>query len=773
MSIAILTLSATVLPFAAKTVVAEESAQTDELVVPSTYEEYLPLISPTDVAVSENHTAIADGNRIYIYDRATEEYEVFQHEKSGIATQDEVKKLQFASNGKLYYADSSSGDNFYELNVHDFTTTKFEDIACDTFVIHDQALYFAGPTGVLYSTSLADYNAPKTPLLLQSAPRDPVLAFWNNELYFTDNGATQILYKIDPVSATPAQVAAFTEPIEYMSIHEDVFACTTTAGNFYTYLLSGLPEQTKTADKTGNYSALAAHEGYFYAIKGSAVRQYSLQNYAFTPFEICSHSDSVNRLHQAQEIFLDGNRLFIADNGNDRISVYNRETSTFARAIPTEIDALYLAAYNETLLTANAEKAILYDLSAENYGAILASFENFNGNLVGVASVYGKYYLATDKARFYSLIQAEEWTLSAESEKTVPSPKALTADAYGNLYMLTSTNVYRYAEEEFTDPAKEGEKLNVNVPFDATEIAVDYAQTVYALSQNSAYNLTAQTELSFATPLVYPKTQNASVLSFTFGIEENETYLLCDGTYLIRSPRLHLPTVKTIEVNGADEKVFENATAEFTVVQTKKNALLVEFDLQALQGESYFPYLGLARDEAQKTALVIGETENYYLLASFEESQNTYRTYLALKTACEPLATETYRTEYTESERTTGYLTNAISLYKFPYLNELLTVGELARGTKVTLLGEIDELDHAYYHISYTDENGTTQTGYIPQAYANAFSGLPPTSETVEIGETDSDHDSVWRFAYLLLGFAAICILVDYLILKKKEGGND
>ncbi|MBQ8308380.1 MAG: hypothetical protein IJX96_00950 [Clostridia bacterium] len=775
LSLSILAFTATVVPFAAKSVAADESTQKDILVLPSTYEEYLPLTAPTDVAVSENHTAIADGNHIYIYDRAEDKYEVFKHEQAGIATQDEVKKLQFAANGKLYYADSSSGDNFYELNIHDFTTTKFEDIACDTFVIHDQELYFAGPTGVLYSTSLADYDAPKTPVCLQSSPRDPVLAFWMGELYFTDNGAMQSLYKLDTSSETPTQVTTFSEPIEHMSIHGEVFACTTTAGNFYTYALSDLSQQTKqvkTEDKTGNYSALAAYEGYFYAIKGSAVRQYSLQDHAFTSFEICSRSDSVNRLDRAQEIFLAKDKLFVADNGNDRISVYDRTTGAFETPVPTEIDALYLAANENTLLAANAEKAILYDLHTESYGAPLLSFENFNGNIVGVAEVYGKYYLATDKAQFYALTKGEEWTLTTRGEKAVPAPKALAADAYGNLYVLTSSNIHRYAEEEFIDPTKEGEKLNLSIPFDTTEIVVDYHQTVYALSQNSLYNLTAQTESSFATPLVYPETQTASVISVAFGIEENETYLLCDGTYLIRSARLHLPTVKTIEVNGADEKVFESAEAEFTVVQTKKNALLVEFELQTLQGEEYFPYLGLERDETQKTALVIGEADGYYLLAVFDETQNHYRTYLALKTACEPLATEDYRTEYTDSERRTGYLTNAIALYKFPYLTELLTAGELARGAEVTLLGEIDELDHAYYHISYTNETGETVTGYIPQSYANDFSGLPPINETLEVGETESDRDSVFRLAYLILGFAAICILADYLILKKK-GGND
>ena len=48
-----------------------DEAQTDALFLPVSYEQYLPLSdAPTDVAVSDNYTAIADGTKIYLYDRA-------------------------------------------------------------------------------------------------------------------------------------------------------------------------------------------------------------------------------------------------------------------------------------------------------------------------------------------------------------------------------------------------------------------------------------------------------------------------------------------------------------------------------------------------------------------------------------------------------------------------------------------------------------------------------------------------------------------------------
>lgn len=87
------------------------------------------------------------------------------------------------------------------------------------------------------------------------------------------------------------------------------------------------------------------------------------------------------------------------------------------------------------------------------------------------------------------------------------------------------------------------------------------------------------------------------------------------------------------------------------------------------------------------------------------------------------------------------------------------------------VLGEITRLDHDYYQVEVVDGEGnaTGVTGYVPKAYVSETDGLPPTSENVIFGATDDNGDAIWRLAYLLLGFAAICILVDFLILRKKK----
>ena len=746
---------------------ANAASQTDALVLPENYENYLDLTAPSDVAVSAYYTAIADGNVIYLYDRKNDVYEKYVHETGSGETQDIIKKLQFSENGYLYYADNSTGANFYELDVRSYEKRKIDAIACSTFIIHGEDLYFANSTGTLYSAVLEEGAMQISALPLSEHPKKPTLAFWNDELYFTDNGTMQTLYRLNPKTESLIPVASFDERIEHMTVGGNVFACTTSKGNFYTYSLPRVEESSLLQCAEGSYTSLAAFGEYVYAVNGKTVRQYSIQDNAFTDYEICSQSNAFNRLNGAADVVLAGDKLYVADNGNQRISVYNTADGSFGTPVVSTLSPSFLSGDEQTLFAANAETAVLYDLSEENYGAAIALLDGLEGEIKGVASVYGKHYAVTE-GFVYTLsqdLESGEWqTLTTQRNSFYP--ELFAADAYGNLYVLQKNGVYAFTESELTDAEKAGRLVCPPSLAHAEKLAVDYHRNVYALANGKIYkNGDTQNAVDFNVPLVYA--DGVSVTAFTFGVEENQTYLLCDGNYLIRSERLELPTVKTIPVNGADEIIFSAASAEFSVVETEENALLVEFELSELGGAETFPYLAYERSQDKKTALKIGEAGEYYLLAVFDQTR--YRTYLSRSEFCSPLAVDDYRTEYAESK--VGYLTNEVTLYKFPYLTHLLTVQKLQRGEQVRVLGEITRLDHDYYQVEVVDGEGnaTGVTGYVPKAYVSETDGLPPTSENVIFGATDDNGDAIWRLAYLLLGFAAICILVDFLILRKKQ----
>ena len=234
---------------------------------------------------------------------------------------------------------------------------------------------------------------------------------------------------------------------------------------------------------------------------------------------------------------------------------------------------------------------------------------------------------------------------------------------------------------------------------------------------------------------------------------------------------LVLPCMEAIDAESAYQTLTENA-AEFSVVKTKVGTLLVEFDIDSLEGAQNFPYLGHIRtslsSEEQLTALKLGETTDYAILAIFDGKN--YHTYLARKSAnCyEALDDSDYRVNYTPADCKKGWLSTSANLYKFPYLTDLLTITQLSKNQELTIVGEITELDYDYYCVQY-DDNGTIKEGYVPKSFINFFDGTPPQTTESTFGEGQADVDAGWRLAYILLGCAAIFILVDFLILRPRK----
>ncbi len=772
---------------------AAESTENEAngLFLPTRYEEYLDLSAPSDVAVCDDFAAIADGNVIYLYDKANGVYREYTHAPNLVdPSKNRVTKLQFDAADNLYFLDASTG--LYYLQSVDLLspeTASATDTAftCSTFILHDDTLYF---TNVTTQTQLSkvplndlDKNAVYT--LVDELSSKPTLTFWDEELYYTNSG--KYLYKINPDATTPAEtfVAAFPSELVSVSVNGGAFAYTDIDGNFSVRDLSALTSQKDASSveeafgKAGSFTSLCVFDEFVYAVNGAAVWEYSVLGENFTASEICASSSSVNRLNGATQTLLAGNKLFVSDNGNARVSVYDLKNATFNDPIPVTLLPTYLAANGQTLLLANQTQAALYDVSADNYGVQLWAYNGFIGEIAGIAEVYGKYYFATENNRYYLLEKGENgWALTQDISKTYTRQTSfLTADAYGYLYTVSGNDAYRYTEADFLNPSSQtGEKICGILPTGVTAFAVDYEQNLYALASNTVYKFTlqadgtyAQTSVDTSEKFVYGgKDYTPTINSFTFGIEENIAYLLCDNNYLIQTDKFALPTVKNIAVNGADEKVFSAESAVVTVVQTTPNALLVEFDLSSLSGATVFPYISYQRSETPLTALKIGETDKYNLIAVFDKTANDYSTYLVLKAASPEFDGE-YSVEYAEAERKTAWLTNAVALYKFPYLTPLLTVTELPRGSEVLLLGEIGELDHEYYLVSYTDAAGVQKTGYIPQSYATLFDASPKETTQTQVGATESNEDALWRLAYMLLGLAAIGILTDFLLLRKKN----
>ena len=754
------------------------NAQT-KLLAPSSYEQYLPLTAPADVSVTKNHTAIADGNVLYVYDRADDVYRAYEHTQNTAASQNQIVRLQFADADTLYFLDAST--NLFTLDVSTMenagaAATK-TDLVCSEFFIDGETLYFTRAT-----TKTHLLKAPLSDLFAQedffedgiSSPN--ALTVWDGELYFTEGG--KYLYKFDPHDehSTPIQLATFSEEIRSMTIIDGVLFCSGKSG-LYAYALGGLSLQaTENAPfrtTAGDFTRLYAYNDLVYAVSEDGVLAYAAATGEIA-LEITASSDSPNRLNGSMQVCFADDKLFIADGNNARISVYDTVANAFTTAISSPIPPQYLASDGETLLVANASTALLYSLSETDYGQAL-TIDNptgYNGKLVDIAAVYGNYYLITDNNYFYALSQTENgWTTSETKKSISVYPKMLSADAYGNLYTVCGNGIYRYDETSFTSSSAEGEKVYDGLPAELQALRVDYQRNFYALYKDgvlpikaTADGYTAEQKLTFDGAFVYGK--DLALQAFDFGVKENAAYLLCEGDYLLSTTTLNLPTVKTVPTDNIAKTLFSDSAQPTVLVQTKADALFIEFDLTALQGAEYFPYLAHERQKEPVTALKLGETGRFTILAI--PKNGGYKTYIAESAACTPLPETEFYKEYAETERKTLYLSSEAALFAFPCFANELAICPLPRRAQVIALGEIHG-EFAYYFVSYTDENGAEKRGYIPKAYANEISGENAPSTEICYGETESDNDSVWRMAYLLLGTFAICILADYLLIRKPK----
>ncbi len=763
-----------------------------QLIAPQSYQQYLPLIAPTAVSVTSGYTAIADGKNIYLYegeilDGATAgTYRVYTHDNP-------ITQLAFDEEGNLYFL---SKLKLYKLSAADLQNpieaTKINDIACRNFTIHGKTLYYyATAETVLSRYSLADHTEQEDlPLPTQLRDGTPLTIIENTLYYVGESDNDYPVYAVNITTGSSDAIATFSHPLKSLTIANHLLCAVTEDGGFYAYNYKELctykdadsvPPITNTTEDetdTNGYISVHTYNDEVFAIRGNAIRHYSISNAAFTDFEITSASASNHRFNGANDIFLSENKLFIADDGNDRISVYNTDSGEFETAISTTLTTPYLTSYKDTLLAASTEEAVLYSLSPNNYGDALLTLSNdeLDGNVIGAACVYDKYYLLTDSDYTYTFTATSNgWSYTEQQKAPMAGMKAtaFTADIYGGLYVAyDSGELYRFTEKEFTSLSATGTKILVGLN-NAEKISVDYGENFYALSNGVLTKYTKNTDAMYEVNTTFTpdyglvKDDNPVLIAFTFGVKNTDAYFLYENDYVVKTDELQIPKVSPIPVGDAANCLFDTANRDFAVITVKEDAILTEFDITALQGATEFPYIAFERCYAPFTALKIGEEGDYTIFAVSNEGIG-YKTYLAKTEFCEELARETYRVPCTETNKT-GYLTSAAYLYKFPYLNTLLTVAEMPRGEKVTLLGEIHQLDRIYYEISYTDENGEVQIGFIPTAYVNLFDGTSPTTQTITYGETEDDTDAVFRLTYILLGLGAIGILLDVLLLKKPK----
>lgn len=793
----------------ADTVSSANAQPKDRFISPATYEEYLPLSTPMDVAVSDDYTAIADGNTIYVYDRSDGIYRAYEHSLSATPAMNQITQLEFSSSGDLYFIDGAP--YLYILNKAQLSSLDSDTAAlnthftCSAFTLSDNRIYFthiSGTTANLSYTTLNRLETSAARSIVEGIPGStkPTLTHYNNTVYYTQY--TNLL-KINPGAANAESefVCGFDNAIESLIISGGEVFLTDEKGAFYAYNLAQLEADrhasfvTPTAsDESGTYRALSLYGKNVYAVRNQGVREYKIGD-GFTSYEIASNSDSITRLNGATDTLLKDGKLYTADTNNHRITIRSMSDGSYT-ASPILESPILVAATQSTYAAASAKKVWLFDADGN-----VQTFTDFSGKIVGLEGVYGKYYLVTDTNHYYLIeylplsnsdadSETEpiyKWQKSGGAEKAKKlSPQLLSSDVYGNLYVATqSGGLYKFKETTFINPSESGLEIYSSVPSSATSMAVDLDENVYIAKGNklSFYKYDAATKTCvgggsypLSKKLAYRQDETTPVTSVTFDVNDKYAYVTYAGNFTLATTDVPFQTVYDVETQSVEKTIFGGAPATVKVVDVPKDAFLIRFDFHRLHADyasssaRYFEYETHYRQTQTKTALLLGTAGDYSVLSMYDKTTHHYETYLTkTKYYVTQKPQSDYLVTYPAGEERTGYLTNDISLYSYPFLTELLEVGTLKKGESVRLIGEINNLDFNYYKVLILTESGKEQIGYVPKSYLALFDGSLKDTTTTTYGDVSPDGDSLWRLTYLLLGTAAICVLVDLLILRKRN----
>lgn len=744
-----------------------EKTETRELFLPSSSEQFLPLTSPNDVAISDDYIAVADGNVIYVYDRAAGRYNSYTGTAgdtySSLCFYGEF--LLFVPNGSsafsIRYIDCSAAESGVYTSTNTLNDQNTEAVTCTQFILNGDTLYYArflGNTVNVYSGTISSAGGSLAANTSGTALGGETLSDISINPYFSNYGGTTYLSAQRTIYTIGTSVTtAFTTDYDVSSFAitgtDLYYTSSDSARPLYKKTLSG-QQNDERLQAFSNISSIFPYNGALYfSVTGSnpAVRQFSLETEGYTGYEITQYSSGEKRLGQnTDSLSLYGGRLVIADPANARVLLADTMTQE-VRPVAVEgfSGSFSVTAGEEDFLVTDGSSVALYGYDGQR--VLSLDYTSFNGTVVDSTYSYGSYYLVSSTGATYRLT---EEGIGANGQLS-SAPAAIAADINGDIWALSASSgtAYRYTEENFLSQNGATETNPVLFGTGTLDILVDYEGTVYGLTEDSVLvgGATDARQLDLSSYVSYA--DGAKAVAFAFGFATDEAYILTDAGFLVQWSG-GIASLDTIDENGAfsaltgaltDENGGADACGDL-LVTISADAVLVSLDESALTAESYLPAAGYARAGEARVGVKVtdiadpdGGNTIGSLVALYEYlpgsgaqgSQHTYSLCLVLGEGAQPLASSEY---YTDTADYAGYTTNAVGLYNLPLMRQsgdaayLAYRLELAKNTRVTVLGTVSlpapttggyGLDADYCFVSYSAD-GQTVYGFVPASYLNA-----------------------------------------------------
>ncbi len=707
------------------------SRDTASLFLPSSYEQYLELAEPKDVAVSETHIAIADGNKIYLYTRGYESYRTFTYGMESAT----FGKIQLYED-LLYFTDAAMSLHRLDPDAEDLKGSV-EDIGYSlaNFIIADGKIYGTTTMGTRTSLYVLALNGSTDinytdPLVLNLSAQLP-MTYADGVFYYAEASMVYPIFTENDEKGTGVVLARSDVPIR------PNFICAAGGLMYYTdddgFYRSDLAGEVETVDRAEGYTALTSCGDKLYCVRGDAVLEYSTSEHAFTDYEITSSSPSVNRLSGAVDTARAGDLLVTADAGNRRVSVYRLSTGEYTEILPPD------DTFTPTLVATDGE------LIAVSDGSVICTCSYGDERLVrahatqsavrGLACVYGTVYYVT--GNIYGRLGDEPTEAFHDRYGT---PAALASDLYGDLFVAyeTTRTVVRFTEAEFATDGG-GEKLDVVLPEGYASLRADFEGNLYCLTEKGLMRAGEEEPLASLRGRDFAYTMSEDdPASFALGFEDDEVYFLF-GDYIVKSERgaIDIPALNEISAEGVREAVFQAHGKDRLFIDIPVGSCGIRTDLDGLKADAAdgcFPYEFYFRTQKAIRGVLLAEKDGYALTAVYEDD----RTFTANLFRLETEECLVPQEEYWQAGEGELFLTNAVSSYFFPCLPDALADVRLARGARVTVLGTVEAPERSYALVEYAAEGGSAR-GFVPTAYLTEVDPLYDRSGNYLLGMLKKD----------------------------------
>ncbi len=711
---------------------AEEAKAKDAaLFLPTSYEQYLQLEAPSVAAFSAGHIAIADGDKLYLFDRDKECYT-----ETAVPVGESVTQLGFAGE-RLFVSTRSASNYFYEYDFGSGTFNK-SGINFTTFCIDGNTLYTANVGGT--STTIASYRITaegvnETAAMLgtlneHTTPNMTIIegnlycafehtVYFQNENRQFDDKSCFFLSNNAPEVTQVNSVCAVGNYF-YYTAREGLYR-TDSASN------------SKLIAEGEDFSALTAFGGKLYMIAGSSIKELvpTEEGAKLSGYEIAASSDSENRLVSATDSARAGDLLVTLDTGCGRVSVYNFATKKYSQISGIDELSPTHVATDGTIIALSTEHDIYCATYSEKEEMTFAKVkEGTQSPICGIVCVYGEVYYVT--GNIYGKVGGEE-----VFHATHDSPCALASDVYGDLFVVcgSAREVVRYTEREFCNADAEGEVLPFRLPEGFFSLRADFEGNLYYLLGDTLQrNGDEVIATVHGSDHVYTMSEG-DPLAFALGYEDDAVYFLFEN-YIVATldGALDIPTLDEIDAGNVREEIFCVHGKENLFVDIPAGTIGIRTDLDGLKADAAdgcFPYEFYFRTKEDARGVLLAKKDGFALVELYE-SEDAGRTFTAnlfhIDLEKEDLLVP--RESYWTDETATKYLSSDVSLYFYPCLPSALADARLVRGSKVEVKGVVhaaEQYDYAF--VEYTSAEKAVLSGYVPVDYLSDDLPFEPSEE--------------------------------------------